>query len=205
MRLKIILMGIVAAAVLAVGCGGGDDGSTSAGTDSGATSSTTTNTNAEESGNDGQEEGGSTTQSDETTGKEEGDSTTQSEEATGPLSKKEFIAKGDAICETVPKRYGVKVKGLEKEAKAQGKSKPSAAETNLKAALPPLFIAIEELDGLIPPTGDEQTAESIVDALEAAAKGVEEKPSSPLTGPKSPFVEFVKLTKGYGFKVCPLL
>jgi len=42
-------------------------------------------------------------------------------------------------------------------------------------------------------------------ALEAAAKGLEAKPESALSGPKSPFAEFQKLTQEYGFKVCSQL
>ncbi|MDX6625601.1 MAG: hypothetical protein QOE56_590 [Solirubrobacterales bacterium] len=118
-----------------------------------------------------------------------------------PLSKKQFIAKGDAICVKVPPSYNSKLQELEKEAK-----KPlSPAEKNLKAAVPPLYVAVEELGGLTPPKGDEQKAEAITGALEAAAKGVEEKPTSELSGPKSPFAEFQKLTGEYGFAGCSQL
>jgi hypothetical protein len=187
MRLDVFLIALAVTALLA-GCGGGGDSATTgkAGNDSGGT--TTTGSNA-------------TSTNSETNANSEAPNT-NGDGGSGPLTKKAFIAQGDAICENVPKRYGVKLKALEKESKARGNSKPSIAEANLKAAVPPLFLAVEELEGLRPPTGDEQTAEAIVDSLEAAAKGLEEKPSAALTGPKSPFAEFQKLTKEYGFKVC---
>ena len=47
--------------------------------------------------------------------------------------------------------------------------------------------------------------EAIIAALEKAAEGLEKKPNSPLSGPKSPFAEFQKLTKAYGLAVCSQL
>lgn len=122
-----------------------------------------------------------------------------------PLSKAAFIKQGDAICEKVPARYQEEATKLGEQAQKQGKPKPSTAEVNLKAAVPPLDSAIEELEGLTPPSGDEDEAEAIVDALEVAAEGLEAKPTSELSGPKSPFAEFQKLTREYGFKLCSQL
>lgn len=134
-----------------------------------------------------------------------GDSTSATSDGGGsgkPLTKVEFISKGDAICQEVPKNYNKKLAELEEENKAEGKPKLSKSEENLKAAIPPLNVAIEEMEELTPPKGEEKQAEEIVDALEAAAKGVEEKPTSELSGPKSPFNEFQELTKKYGFTFC---
>jgi hypothetical protein len=132
------------------------------------------------------------------------DGTTQSTSTKSgpPLTKAEFIKQGDAICEKVPQSYNKKLEQLNFKAEKEKNKLVSTAEGNLKAAVPPLYVAAEELEELTPPSKDEQEAEAIVDSLEAAAKGVEAKPTSELTGPKSPFAEFQKLTGDYGFKFC---
>lgn len=177
MRVKIILGSVLVVAILVVGCGGGDD--SSSGSSGGASGATTTT-----SGDDGSSGAGSDS---------------------SPLSKVEFVKKGDEICTRVPANYGKLLQTFEKEAKADGKPKPSTAEGNLKAAVPPLHTAVEEFEDLTPPKGDEPKVEAMIDALEAAAKGLEEKPSSELSGPQSPFAEFQKLTGEYGFKACSQL
>jgi hypothetical protein len=136
------------------------------------------------------------------------DGTTQN--ATGdsngsPLTKAEFIKQGDVICEKVPQSYNKKLEAMNVKAEKEKNAVVSTAEGNLKAAVPPLYVAAEELEELTPPSADAKEAEAIIDSLEAAAKGVEAKPTSELTGPKSPFAEFQELTKKYGFKFCSQL
>jgi len=129
----------------------------------------------------------------------------KSEKPTGPpLSKKAMIKEGEAICGKIPANYNKKRAALEKELKKKGQ-KPTKSEENLKAAVPPLFVAVEEFEQLVPPKGDEAEIEAIIKALESAAKGLEEKPESELSGPKSPFNEFQTLTKKYGFEFCSQL
>ncbi len=136
--------------------------------------------------------------SEEAKGEEEGK---EGEEK--PSSEKAALVKaGDEICSTVPQNYAAKLKALEKK---NGGKKPSTKETNLKAAVPPLYTAIEEFEELSAPSGEEAKLAAIVAALEAAAEGLEAKPTSELSGPKSPFAEFQKLTGEYGFKVCSQL
>lgn len=175
MRLKIIFGSVLVVAVIVVGCGGGSD--TSSGTSAGGTGAST--------------EAGST-DSTEVSG------STGSNASTKPLTKKEFIAKGDAICGEIPEEYEAKRQKLTKESPG----KATVEEINLKAAVPPIFTAVEAMEELTPPQGEEAEIEAIVDALEAAGKGLEEKPSAPLVGPKSPYAEFQKLTKAYGFTFC---
>ncbi|HSS33479.1 MAG TPA: hypothetical protein VLL27_09395 [Solirubrobacterales bacterium] len=177
MRLKFVfsLLAVVVMAVLVAGCGGSSDSGSS---EAGGTSA------------------GST------------DGTTQN--ATGdsngpPLTKAEFIKQGDVICEKVPQSYNKKLEAMNVKAEKEKNALVSTAEGNLKAAVPPLYVAAEELEELTPPSADAKEAEAIIDSLEAAAKGVEAKPTSELTGPKSPFAEFQELTKKYGFKFCSQL
>lgn len=173
MRLKMILCSIVAIAILVVGCGGGGDDSSSGGTSAGGTGATTTTASSGEDGS------GSTSNA-------------------KPLTKKEFIAKGDAICGEIPQEYEVKRQQVIKEAP----KKATPEEINLKAAVPPIFKAVESFEKLGPPKGEEAEVEAIIDALEAAGKGLEKEPSAPLTGTGSPYAEFQKLTKEYGFSFC---
>ncbi len=175
MRLNVTLISVVVAAALLFGCGGGGGSGGSTGTAAGSSTGTTT-TNATSTNASGGSAG------------------------SAPLTKAEFIKQGDAICGKVPTSYRAKLAELEKE-----KPKPTKAEANLKAAVPPLFTAVAELEELGAPSGDEPQIEAIVDALEGAAKGLETNPESELTGPKSPFAEFQKLTKEYGFKGCSQL
>lgn len=205
--LKITLLALVALLAIAVGygygCGGNDDTSGAGDTTAAVESDGTSSTEASDGGDS--TENSESIESTEST--DEGDSSTGADGDGGsaPLSKAQFIKQGDAICQQVPTRYGKLLQEFEKEAKTEGKPKPSTAEGNLKAAVPPLPEAAEELEDLSPPAGDEEKAEAIVAALEAAAEGLEAKPSSELSGPKSPFAEFQKLTNEYGFKVCSQL
>lgn len=179
MRLKVIfsLLALVAIVALATGCGSSDSSGTS-GSETGSTSA------------------GST---DGTTQDASGDSNGK------PLSKPEFVKQADAICEKVPQRYNTKLEQMNVKAEKEKNEIVSTEEGNLKAAVPPLYEAVEELEGLSPPSGDEKEVEAIIASLESAAKGVEKKPSSELTGPKSPFAEFQKLSGEYGLKFCTQL
>lgn len=177
MRLKFTLICLAIAALFVVGCGS----SSSSGTSGGASGTESSSTGDSSSGGESSAPQGK------------------------PLTKAAFIKQGDAICAKVPQEYGETVSSLEEEAKKKKQPKPSTAEVNTKAAVPPLFVAISSLEELPPPKGEEKQVEAIIDALESAAKGVEQKPESELSGPKSPFAEFQKLTTAFGFKGCSQL
>lgn len=131
------------------------------------------------------------------------DTTGTSDDDSRPVVEKaQFLEKGDAICRKVPAAYKKLVQPLEKESLAKGTGKPPLAEVNLTAAVPPLGVAIEEFEELDAPQGDEQEVEEIIEALKAAKKGVEEKPTTELSGPKSPFDDFQNLSRAYGFERC---
>lgn len=178
MRFKITFFCLALAAVIAVGCG--SSGSSSSG---GGGSSATESSSATTSG----------------------DTSTSGDSGDAPLSKTEFISKGDAICGQVPQEYEAKVKEMEEDAKKKKKPQPSEVEKNETAAIPPIYVAASALEELPAPKGDEKQVEAIIAAMESAAKGLEQKPGSELSGPKSPFAEFQKLTAAYGFKGCSQL
>lgn len=122
-----------------------------------------------------------------------------------PLSKAVFIKKGDAICAAVPGEFQKRLTGLEKRQEAAKKPKPSFAKVAEVATLPPLEKAVRALEALPPPEGEELQAQTIVKALENAIASLEENPTGELAGPKSPFAEFQRLTRQYGFKTCSQL
>lgn len=178
MRSKIVLiLGAIALISFAVaGCGGGGD-STSG--------STTVSKDA--------------TPSKETTASKK-DRKTPKSETTGDskrMTSSEFRIRMNEACIQVPPSYKEKLKELEK-----GGKKLTKAEITLKAAVPPLYDTIGLMESLKPPVNEEQKSEEVISALESAAKGLEAEPESELSGPKSPFAEFQKLTKEYGFETC---
>lgn len=136
-----------------------------------------------------------------TTAEGGGNSTTTGSEEGGeskPMTKSEFHTRINEICIQVPSTFEEELKELEKKV---GK-KPSEAETNLKAAIPPLESSIEQMESVVPPPKEEKLLEEVIAALKAAVKGIEEKPTSELSGPKSPFAEFQKITKENEFETC---
>jgi hypothetical protein len=114
-----------------------------------------------------------------------------------PMTKTAFRTRINEICIQVPPGY----KELLKKLRVGGK-KPSKAESNLKAAVPPLRSAVEEMNAVVPPPSEEKNLEKVIAALESAANGLEAEPTSELSGPESPFAEFQAVTKRYGFETC---
>lgn len=177
MRFKFVLiLGIFAAlAIIAAGCGGGSDSS----------SSTTASKESTPSG-------------EATPAKEDVTSTKGEGSGNGKrMTSSEFRIRMNEACIQVPPTYKEELKKLKEEVKA-----PTKAEINLKAAVPPLYSTISLMESLKPPANEEQKKEEVIDALESAAKGLEAEPESELSGPNSPFAEFQKLTKEYGFETC---
>jgi hypothetical protein len=115
------------------------------------------------------------------------------------IKKAQYVKRGDAICENVPNRYRVRLQKLPQ--KQQENPKQSAP----KAAVPPLWTAAEELAALGAPDGDEAKAQAMVEALENAARALEENPERELSGPQSGLAEFNRLAQRYGFEFCAQL
>lgn len=184
MRSSALLFCVFVALMAGVGCGGGGS---SGGTGGGAGSEATT-AGAETSASEGGDTGAGT----------EGGSKSE------PLSKKVFVKEAEAICRKIPTVYTERSEAVTKAMKKG--QEPTPAELKLKAAVPTDDIAIEELEALPPPAGDEQKVEAIIRSLENAVKGFEEDPEkAEFTGPNSPFAEWQKLTKAYGLSFCSQL
>jgi hypothetical protein len=143
------------------------------------------------SGDDGSGGGDGSATSGETSGSPEDPSISSTS-----IPKAQYVKKGEEICTKVPEEFQKVVTKLPK------KQQENPKVTTPKAAIPPLRVASEEFAEMGAPDGDEEKAEEIVAALEAAGDGLEEEPEGELSGPKSSFAEFNKLTKQMGFKTC---
>jgi hypothetical protein len=176
MRFKIIFI-VAAIALVLAGCGGG-------GSSSSKRTSTSESTTAKSEGGNGQQATATKTPA-------------TKEASDKPLNQSEFVIQMNEICIQVPPGYKEHLKEAEK-----GGKKLTKAEINLKAAVPPLYSAIEEMETVVPPKSEEGTLQKMIDSLEAAAKGLEAKPTSPLSGPKSPYAEFQAVSTKHGFASC---
>ena len=141
-----------------------------------------------------------------TSGESQGDLSSQIAEGPAP-TKKAYIKEGDEVCGKVPQRFQTTIRKKQSQFKKESREqKKTIYEVRiLGAAVPPIHTAAEEFTDLGAPEGDEEKAAAMVKALEAAAAGLEKDPSGQLTGPESSFAEFSKLSKAYGFKLCPQL
>lgn len=146
--------------------------------------------------------------SDSGSGGAAGDSSAAAAPSGPTLKKAEYVKKGDAICRKVPQNSQPlyeEVAAEQKEKKSKQSKTAAKEELTLKSAIPPIETAIEEFKSAGVPEGEEAVAAEIVEALEAAEKGLKEDPTKPVFGPDSPFAEFSSLTKEHGFTFCPQL
>jgi hypothetical protein len=118
------------------------------------------------------------------------------------LTKTEFIAQGDAICEKAEKRAETEAEefaeenGFDLETGTEGELEEAVAEV----LVPAINQQAEEIDALGAPEGDEEKVDAIVVALEGGVAEVEDDPSLVFEG--KPLQEASQLAKDYGFEVC---
>jgi hypothetical protein len=113
------------------------------------------------------------------------------------MNKTEFDVRLNEICIQVPPDYKEKLKALNEDGK-----KHSKAEVNLKAAIPPLYMAVEQFESVKPPPNEKQVLAQMIVAMESAIVGLKKKPTSELSGPQSPFAEFQSVSTRYGLQTC---
>jgi hypothetical protein len=125
------------------------------------------------------------------------------------LSKKAFIVQGDAICGQTEaaqlKSLARYVKGHPEARKELEQPGSSAADRGLvtTAALPPIEEAVEKLERLSMPHGDEDELQSFFDELNGAILETEEQPSTFLTDAQNgPFKRADEVAARYGFQAC---
>jgi ornithine cyclodeaminase/alanine dehydrogenase-like protein (mu-crystallin family) len=129
-----------------------------------------------------------------------GDSTT-STTSEAPLTKAEFIRKGDLICQVGNEASTTEIKKFAKD-NGFGSGEPSKAqfeEAVTEVLVPNLEQQTDELDALVPPTQDEDKIEALIASLRETITKLEKNPSS-LEG--NALAEPIRLENAYGFKVC---
>jgi hypothetical protein len=156
----ITAIGLAALGLLAAGCGG-DDGSDGGNGDGGEAAA-------------GQTEAG-------------GEGSAQSGAEGSSLSKKEYIARANAICKkakkTVPSGNGLKIEDVE------------------EAAFTALRRERESLEALAAPPKDEEQVEAIFAAHREAVEALEDPDDAAEDAPR--YTEVAKLYRGYGITGCP--
>ena len=127
-----------------------------------------------------------------------GDSTTTTSEV--PLTKAEFIRKGDAICQTGNEASTTEIEQFAKEnGFGPEPTKAQFEEVVTEVLAPNLEQQAHELDALVPPTEDKDRVEAILASLRETITEIEKNPSS-MQG--NVLAKPIRLEKAYGFKVC---
>ncbi len=115
--------------------------------------------------------------------------------AAGPLTKADFVAKGNAIC----------VKGTVQTEKAGSSLGNNPTEAEAAVAVPAKFVPavqtqINELKALSVPTGEAAALTNMLDLAQADLDRVKNNPKLAFE-PKT-FADFANLAHGYGLKSC---
>jgi hypothetical protein len=124
--------------------------------------------------------------------------TTTTTATAAALSKEQFLKRGNQICSQGEKHINQAEKKLGND--------PSQAEIDqftTKTAIPTIQYEIAGVDGLPPPSGDEEQVDAIVSA---AQQGLDELKADPSLitagGQENPFAEANKLANQYGLTAC---
>jgi hypothetical protein len=120
--------------------------------------------------------------------------------ATGePLSKEEFVAQADAICEAGDEDIGAAAEDLFSGGANPGQAEEEAFVT--ETLVPGVQDQIDQIRGLSPPEGDEEQIDAFLDAAQEGVDELEENPSLSGTS-RDPLNEAAKLAREYGLQVC---
>jgi hypothetical protein len=130
-----------------------------------------------------------------------GATTASSSTSSATITKPEFIAKGDAICEETDARQAAHYKVYVKE-NGEDTSKAGQEKNVTEIGLPAIRVEIKELRDLGIPAGDEEAVEAILKGSEAAIAKAQAKPALVLELGTDPFNEVERLAPSYGFKSC---
>jgi hypothetical protein len=117
-----------------------------------------------------------------------------------PLTKAEFIRKGDAICQTGNEASTTEIEEFAKEnGFGSEPNKAQFEEVVTDVLVPNLKRQTDELDALVPPTQDEDKIEALISSLRETIAKLEKNPSSL---EENALAEPIRLENAYGFKVC---
>ncbi len=126
-----------------------------------------------------------------------------SDSSAAALTKSEFIAQGDAICEKGNKAVedGAEEFAEENGVDTENPTKEQQEEVIVDVVAPGIALQADEIDELGAPTGDEAKVEAIVDAVKGGAEELEDEPKL-LLEEKNPLEKGAKLAAEYGFQSC---
>lgn len=127
-------------------------------------------------------------------------SSTTTPAAKPALTKAQFVAQGNAICEEGNLKLGEAEKTLEKTI---GKAAPTAAQITAFANgffIPSIQGQIEKLRALGGPAGEEAAVSHLLDMAQADLDQVKSKPTLLVSG--RPFASFARAAHAYGLTSC---
>ncbi|HEY6145623.1 MAG TPA: hypothetical protein VIV13_05070 [Solirubrobacterales bacterium] len=125
-----------------------------------------------------------------------------SDDSAGSLTRAEYIKQGNAICKKGEEERLDKIgKALAKLDNSKELNNAAKAKFVRTVALPPYEKQTENLKELGLPDGEEEEAEAVVEAMEGAARKVEDEPVAALTT-GVPFEEANKAATDFGLKSC---
>ena len=117
-----------------------------------------------------------------------------------PLTKAEFIRKGDAICQVGNEASTTEIEEFAKEnGFGSEPSKAQFEEAVTEVLVPNLERQTDELDALAPPTQDEDKIEALIASLRETITKLEKNPGSL---EENVLAEPIRLENAFGFKVC---
>jgi ABC-type glycerol-3-phosphate transport system substrate-binding protein len=126
-----------------------------------------------------------------------------SSSSTSTISKAAFIKKADAVCERSNGRMGAAISNLLKEKNKRKPTKADYEEIVSDVLVPGLGKEIEEIRALGAPSGDEDTIDAIVKALEEGREVAEDNPQAVIdSSSEAIFGIASRLAKEYGLQFC---
>jgi hypothetical protein len=120
---------------------------------------------------------------------------------TTSLTKAEFITQANAACKKSDQERNALFLKVGNELDANNVTKKDQERLIFEVLIPPYQKAINEIEALGAPAGDEKKVEEILKAMEGAIEKIESKPLLALTT-NAQFAEANKLSQDYGLKDC---
>jgi hypothetical protein len=118
-----------------------------------------------------------------------------------PLSKSQFLAKGNAIC----KKGNQAIQNAAKQTFPKSGPKPSASQIQdfaTKTVIPNIEEQVTAIKALPAPAGDQAQVTKIVDSAQSALDKAKQDPASITGNGPGPFAQTNKLARAYGLTVC---
>jgi hypothetical protein len=119
----------------------------------------------------------------------------------GTLTKQEFVAKANAICERTEAERGKRIEvAFAKYGEGEGPNEAEAEKMVFDVALPPIRKMTKELAALPLPSGSEARAEAIIKGFEGSIARAEAKPAIVVAG--NGFIRSDERAAAFGLSKC---